>query len=70
VAHIISPANQRVINEDNLVVVKTPSALTAEVLSTAVMAANAHQRSVIFDNFPEAQIYECVIGEPIFNRLL
>jgi thiamine biosynthesis lipoprotein len=70
VAHIISPANHKVINEDNLVVVKTQSALTAEVISTAVMAANAHQRSVIFDNFPEASIYECVIGEPIFNRLL
>lgn len=70
VGHIISPANQQVISEDSLVVVKAPSALAAEVLSTAVMAANAHQRSVIFDNFPEAHIYECVIGEPIFNRLL
>lgn len=69
VAHIIRPARQQIISDDNLIVVHAPSALTAEVLSTAMMAANERQRSVIFDNFSEASFYECVIGEPVFNRL-
>jgi FAD:protein FMN transferase len=68
--HIFRPANNKVVKEDHLVVVKASSPLTAEVLSTAVMAADKHQRAVIFDNFPEASIYECVTGEPVFNRLL
>ncbi len=70
VAHVISPARQQIIRDDHLIVVNAPSALTAEVLSTAMMAANEHQRSDILDNFPEASIYECVTGEPVFNQLL
>ncbi len=70
VAHIVSPANNQVVKENQLIVVKAPSALTAEVLSTAVMAANEHQLAVIFNNFPDVSIYECVTGEPVFNRLL
>ncbi|GAO28882.1 thiamin biosynthesis lipoprotein ApbE [Geofilum rubicundum JCM 15548] len=70
VPHIIRAANNTVVEEDQLIVVKAPSPLTAEVLSTAVMAANEHQRAVIFDNFPDVSIYECVTGEPVFNRLL
>ncbi len=70
IPHIISPANSTVVTDDKLIVVKAPSPLTAEVLSTAVMAANEQQRTVVFDNFPDVSIYSCVTGEPVFNRLL
>lgn len=69
VPHIVSPARQQFVKENHLIVVKAPSPLTAEILSTAVMAANEDQRRVIFDNFPDVNIYECVTGEPVFNRL-
>ena len=70
IPHIISPLNQQAVKNDQLIVVKAQSPLTAEVLSTAVVAANEHQRAAIFENFSDVSIYKCVGEESVFNRLL
>lgn len=70
IPHIISPANNAIVKEDRLIVVKAPSPLTAEVLSTAVMAANEQQLVVIWAHFTDVRVYECVTGDPVFNRLM
>jgi thiamine biosynthesis lipoprotein len=56
--HIIHPQNGIPVKEKKMVSVKSQSAIEAEVLSTALIAADTHQRKKIIKAFPEIEVIE------------
>jgi FAD:protein FMN transferase len=59
-AHIYSPAKNRFVTEDQMALVISDSPLQAEILSTALIAADNQQKKAIFENFPSVVVYECM----------
>jgi FAD:protein FMN transferase len=56
--HIFSPSTQKMITEDRLTLVRSAEPLKAEILSTALMAADNWQKTAILHNFPHEEFFE------------
>ena len=63
--HIYNPGKQRFETRKSLVSVQGPSALDAEVLSTALFVAGENERQLILENFPQYKAIEIVYLEDI-----
>ncbi len=61
-AHIYHPSEERMIEEDILMLTKSVSPLRAEILSTALMAADDSQKTAILQTFSDDGFFECKGG--------
>jgi len=58
--HIINPSNKKPGIEKKMITVKSSSAITAEVLSTALMVANESQKRKITQEFQDIEVIEVI----------
>lgn len=57
--HIFNSGEGSIVKEDIRILVKSKSALEAEVLSTALLAGNFEKKNQILNTFDEISVFEC-----------
>jgi FAD:protein FMN transferase len=57
--HIFSSDKGGMVGEDNSILVKSKSVVEAEILSTALFAANHGSKTHILDTFDDIEVFEC-----------